>query len=244
MYKLFQRKPKILSSRVVVRPHRTWQSYLIGIIVSCALLLLLSWLMYEMGKQSISTQEDALEEKLAHLFDPGACRQTKKQKLCAQIGDLTQQLQISNTANQNLTEEMKSLASENDQLKEKLEFFQHLTSSNTKKGISIYQFSLKETQTPGKYRYALTLTQGGERPNDFKGNLRFTVKLTQNDQSKVLPLTKKNQQQDFPVIFKFFHRLEEFFKIPPNSIVENIQVEVFRNGDKKAMLSETVQPAL
>ncbi len=189
-------------------------------------------------------QEDIIEEKLAYLFEPGACRQTKKQKLCAQIGDLAQQLQIGNTANQNLAEEMKFLASENDQLKEQLEFFQHLIASNTKNGISIYQFSLKETQTPGEYRYALTLIQGGERPNDFKGNLRFTVKLKQNDQSKVIPLTKKNQQQNFPVTFKFFHRIEELFKVPPNSIVENIQVEIYRNGDKKAILSETIQPTL
>ncbi len=159
--------------------------------IACSLLLLLSWFMHEMGRQSINTQEDTIEEKLAYLFDPGTCRQTKKQKLCAQIGDLAQQLQISSTANQNLTEEMKALASENDQLKEQLEFFQHLIASNTKSGISIYQFSLKETQTPGEYRYALTLIQGGERPNDFKGNLRFTVKLTQNEQSKVIPLTKK-----------------------------------------------------
>ena len=244
MYKFFQKKPKILSPRVVVLPRSSWQSRLISIMIVCSLLLLLSWFMYEMGRQSINTQEDTIEEKLAYLFDPGICRQTKKQKLCAQIGDLAQQLQISSTANQNLTEEIKSLAGENDQLKEQLEFFQHLIASNTKSGISIYQFSLKETQTPGEYRYALTLIQGGERPNDFKGNLRFTVKLTQNDQSKVIPLTKKNQQLDFPVIFKFFHRMEELFKVPPNSIVENIQVEIFRNGNNKAILSETIQPTL
>ncbi len=187
--------------------------------------------------------DDKTEEKTTYSFDPGSCRQTKKQKLCTQIGDLIQQLQISNTANQDLAEEVKSLANENDHLKEKLAFFQNLVANNTKSGISIYQFSLKETQIPGKYRYALTLIQGGERPNDFKGNLRFKVKLLQKDQSKVIPLINKNSKQDFPIGFKFFHRLEEHFQVSPDTIVENIQVQIYKNGDKKPIVTEIVQPA-
>ncbi len=243
MMKLFQKKPQILSPRVVVRPHRSWQFYLLTAIAACSLLALLSWSMYEAGKQSINDHSDTIEEKSTYLFDPSGCRHTKKQQLCTQIGDLIQQLQISTTANENLAEEVKSLASENDQLKEKLVFFQHLVASNTKSGISIYQFSLKETETPGKYRYALTLIQGGERPSDFKGSLRFKVKLLQNGQSKAVPLTSKNSKQDFPVHFKFFHRLEESFQIAPDATVENIQVQIYKNGDKKPLVTETVQPA-
>ncbi|MBS0424916.1 MAG: hypothetical protein JSR71_10965 [Proteobacteria bacterium] len=241
--KLFQKKPQILSPRVVIRPHRSWQFHLLTAVAVCSLLALLSWGMYEVGRQSVNDHDDTIEEKSTYLFDPGSCRQTKKQQLCTQIGDLTQQLQISTTASQNLAEEVKSLASENDQLKEKLVFFQHLIAGNTKSGISIYQFSLKETETAGKYRYALTLIQGGERPSDFKGSLRFKVKLTQNGQSKAIPLTSKNSKQDFPIHFKFFHRLEEIFQVAPDTMVENIQVQIYKNGDKKPLVTETVQPA-
>lgn len=200
--------------------------------------------MYEAGRQSVNAQNDMGQEKLVYSYDPGTCRQTKKQKLCNQIGDLIQQLQISNTANENLAEQVKELANENDHLMEKQVFFQHLIASNTKNGLSIYQFSLKETQIPGKYRYALTLIQGGERPNDFKGNLRFQVKLLQNNQSKIIPLTNKNATKDFPVSFKFFHRLEESFNVPPDTIVENLQVQIYKNDDNKVILTEIVQPAL
>lgn len=201
--------------------------------------------MYEAGSQSGNTQNNnRVQEKLEHLYDPGTCRQTKKQKLCAQIGDLIQQLQISNTANKNLAKQVKLLANENDHLKEKLVFFQHLMSGNTKDNISIYQFSLKETQTPGKYRYTLTLIQGGERPSDFKGSLRFQVKLLQNDRSKTIPLINKNSTQDFPVNFKFFHRLEESFKAPTDIIVESLQVQLYESNNSKAILTQTVQPAL
>ena len=231
--------------RVVVRPFRTWQFYLAAGIVCSSLIFLLAWAMYETGKHSESTFIDVSEENSGYSFDPGVCRQTKKRQLCTQIGDLTQQLQIGNTASQDLAEQVKSLAQENDQLKEKLAFFQHLVANNAKNGISIYQFSLKETQIPGKYRYALTLIQSGERPNDFKGSLKFQVKLSQNGQSKLIPLVNKNSLRNFPVEFKFLHRLEESFMVPPDTSVENIQVQVFKEGNNsKAILSETVPPSL
>lgn len=242
MNKLFQKKPKILPPRVIVRPYVSWPSRLAIIIAGCLLLLSLSWGIYETGRRSANTLLDLTEEKLAYLYDPGACRQTKKQKLCTQMGDLIHQLQISNTANEDLATQIKSLTNENDDLKEKLVFFQHLMSGNTKSGLTIHQFSLKETDTPGKYRYALTLIQGGERPSDFKGNLKFQIKLLQNDQSKTIPLINKDSKQNFPVNFKFLHRLEESFNVPSDTIVESLQVQVHENNDNKVILTQTTQP--
>ena len=160
------------------------------------------------------------------------------------MGDLIHQLQISDTANKSLAKQIKSLTNENNHLKEKLILFQRLMSGNTKSGISIHQFSMKETETPGKYRYALTLIQGGERPSDFKGNLRFQVKLLQNDQSKTIPLISKDGKEDFPVNFKFLHRLEEDFKVPPDTTIESLQVQIYENNDSKVILTQTAQPTL
>ena len=244
MNKFFQRKSKILSPRVIVRPYLSWRYRVAIIAICCLLLFLLSWGMYEVGRQSGHVMVDITQEKLEHLYAPGTCVQTKKQKLCTQIGDLVQQLQISNTTNKDLANQVKSLANENDHLKEKLVFFQQLMSGTTRNGVSIYQFSLKETQIPGKYRYTLTLVQGGERPSDFNGNLRFHVKLLQNNQSKTIPLINKSSTQDFPIKFKFFHRLEENFKLPPDTNIESLQVQIYENGDSKAILTQTVQPTL
>lgn len=244
MKKFFQRKPKILSPRVVVRPHRSLQHRLMAIVIACIALLFLSWSMYEAGSRSASGQDGIVQEELSHLYDPGTCRQTKRQKLCSQIGDLMQQLQISTTANKNLAKQVEFFTNENNQLKEKLVFFQHLMPGTTKSGISIYHFSLRETQTPGKYRYMLILAHGGERSNDFKGKLKFHVTLQQNDQHKTIPLTSKNSTQDFPVDFKFLHRLEESFKVPPDTIVESMQVQLYENNGNKVILTQSVQPAL
>lgn len=251
MIGLFQKTPKILSQRLIIRPQLSWQNRLAIAITGCALLLALCWGAYEAGKRAAIEQLDSDEQseqlvdadsEPSYVFDPGMCRQTKKQKLCSEIGALTQQLQINTTAGQSLAGQVKSLVNENDQLKEKLAFLQHLVSGNNKGGISVYQFSVKETSTPGLYRYALTLLQDGEKNEDFKGNLRFQVKLLQNKLSKTVPLTTQNSKRDFPVNFKSFHRFEESFKVPSNTVVENIQVQIFKNGERRVLLTEITKP--
>jgi hypothetical protein len=200
--------------------------------------------MYEAGRHSTQPQNEWIAEKMTTDFDAVTCRQTKKQQLCTQMGDLIHQIQISSTANENLGKQIKLLTNENDSLKEKLVFFQHLMAGNTKSGISIHQFSVKETETPGKYRYALTLIQGGERPSDFKGNLKFQVTLQQNGHSKTIPLISNSSNENFPINFKFLHRLDESFKVPTDAIVESLQVQIHeQNDNKKVILTQTTQPA-
>lgn len=244
MSKFFYKKPKILSSDVVVRPQWSWQRRLLFFMISVALLLALSWGMYEAGKSATTGNQSVIPEKFDFTYDPGVCQQTKKQKLCSHIGDLTHQLQMNSTTSDNLSLQVKSLTYENDQLKEKLVFFQHLMSGNSKNGISIHQFNLKATDTPGKYRYTLTLIQGGGKPTDFKGKLRLQVKLQQNNQSKTIPLTTKDGSTDFPVHFRFLHRLDESFQVPADTTVENLLVQILENGNDKALLTQTAQPAL
>ena len=67
--------------------------------------------------------------------------------------------------------------------------------------------------------------------------------LQQNDQHKTIPLTSKNSTQDFPVDFKFLHRLEESFKVPPDHRKKYAGTAYDNNGNK-VILTQSVQPAL
>jgi len=247
MKRIFPKNTPLFSSRVIVRSYPSWKYRIVVILISCLVLISLAWGMFEAGKQSRnSLADDFTEEKFDHnlSYDPAVCRQTKRQQLCTEMGELIHQVQIHNTANENLLKQIKTLTYENDQLKEKMIFFQHLMSGNSKNGISIYQFQLKETETPGKYRYALTLTQGGKRPSDFKGKVRLHVTLTQNAETKTVPIVTRDSTVDFPIDFKFLYRLEDSFKIPEGISVKNIQVQIYENNDSKALLTQTAQPIL
>lgn len=247
MKRIFPKNTPLFSSRVVVRSYPSWKYRIVVILISCLVLFSLAWGMFEAGKQSRnSLADDFTEEKLDYnlSYDPAVCRQTKRQQLCTEMGELIHQVQIHNTANENLLKQIKTLTYENDQLKERMVFFQHLMSGNFKSGVSVYQFQLKETETPNKYRYTLTLTQGGKRPNDFKGRVRFYITLHQNDETRIVPLVNGESKVDFPVDFKFLYRLEDTFKVPEGISVKNIQIQIYENNDSKALLTQATQPIL
>jgi uncharacterized protein DUF6776 len=244
--KLLSKNPRILSSRVVVRPHIPWHFRLIAAAIISLLLLLLSWGMYEAGSKSVVPQDEIAQEKLAQIFDSGTCLQADRKELCTQLAGSIRQLQISRTTSEDLTKKVKMLGAENNRLKEELAFFQHLMSGNAKidNDVSIYRFILKKESTPGLYRYSISLVQGGQRPTDFSGSLKFSVNLKQNNKNKKAPLTNKKTGQGFPVNFKFFHKMEENFKVPPDAIVESFQVQVFEKDADTAILTQTIKPSL
>ena len=244
--KLFKKKSGILSERVVVRPHVPWRSRLLTVLVVCLLLLLLSWGMYETGRRSASAMDLSSQSKLDEFYyDMGNCLQKKRDGLCAQVAELTRQLQIVQTTNESLTHQTRLLSRENHQLKEELDFFEHVMAGNTKidSGISIHQFSLKKDINPGVYRYTISLVQGGQRPKDFNGHLKFLVNLRQNDQRKTVLLTNKETEQSFSISFKFYHRIEESFRVSPDTIVESLKVNVFEENDDQVKLTQVVEPS-
>ncbi len=243
MIKLFRKNPEILASQVVIKPHTPWYSRLFIVVIFIALLLVLSWGMYKAGSQSAKFDQ-ALEQKtLEHLYDLDTCSKNKKQALCTQIAGLIRQSQINNTTHQDIVKEVKSLGDENNRMKEELAFFQRLMSGNGEisSGVSIYHFNLRKETLPGKYRYALSLVQGGQRPKDFQGSLKFSVNLVQNGQKKIIPLTHKDISKEFSINFKFYHRIEENFQVPLDTIVESLQVQVFKHDATEAILTQTVK---
>ena len=108
-----------------------------------------------------------------------------RKELCTQLAGLIRQLQITQTTSENLTKKVKILGTENNHLKEELAFFQHLMSGNAKidHDVSIYSFILKKEPTTEIYRYAISLAQGGQRPTDFSGNLKFSINLKKNNKN-------------------------------------------------------------
>ncbi|MCH9639089.1 MAG: hypothetical protein K0U40_06310 [Betaproteobacteria bacterium] len=247
MSKLINKNPGISSSRVVVRPHIPWYLRLFVIVIAGLLLLILSWGMYEAGSRSIIPKDEIAQEKLDQLFDSGTCLPEDRKELCIQLAGLIRQLQIKQTTSEDLTKKVKILGTENNHLKEELAFFQHLMSGNAKidHDVSIYRFILKPESTTGLYRYSISLAQGGQRPTDFSGTLKFSINLNKNNKNLSVPLTnKETKDQDFPVNFKFFHKIEENFKLPPDTIVESLQVQVFEKDADTPILTQSIKPSL
>lgn len=228
---------------VVVRPLTPWYYYLLIVFILIVLLLGLVWVVYKAGLISISSEFTLQDIKVPRAIDSDNCLQNGSQELCSQLSSLRRQLRMNSTIHENLNNQVKSLGEENSHLKEELAFFQHLMSGgeNVDRDISIYRFKLMNGQTSNVYRYSLSLVQGSRRPKQFEGTLRFSVNLRQNDQRKTVPLTSKNSSVDFPVQFKLYHRIEETFQAPPDTIVENLQVQVFEKNVEKVKLTQIIK---
>lgn len=213
----------------------------------CLFLLLLSWGMYEAGKRTTVEKKESISHiKQREWYDIGECSKKNEESLCVQLAELTRQFQILQTTNDDLVRQTKQLSKENNLLKGELGFFEHVMAGNTKldSGISIHHFSLKKDNNPDVYRYSLSLVQGGARTQEFNGYLKFLVNLRHNEQRKKVMLTNNNAQQNLSVYFKFYHRIEENFKVPPGIEVESIEVQVFEKNDRQVRLTRTVDLSL
>jgi len=58
--------------------------------------------------------------------------------------------------------------------------------------------------------------------------------LWQDGKKVKMPLTGKDSPEAFNLKFKFYHRVEKIFEVPPDTVVEGLEVQVYENGKKKA----------
>ncbi|MDH5552720.1 MAG: hypothetical protein OEX82_05245 [Nitrosomonas sp.] len=240
----------ISSPRVVIRPYIPWSLRLLAIFIIVSLLLALSWGMYHFGSKSSNTSTDIIgnnnmliDDELTALYDANTCLHNHTQERCAILSKFARRLQMNNTVHDDLTKQIRLLGEENDRLKEELVYFQHLMDNNggTNSGLSIERFNLTQGQSARQYRYTLLLTQGGQRPKDFEGNLKFLITLRQNSERKVIALASNGSSKLFPVNFKHYKRVDKSFQVPENTVVENIQVQVFEKNKSEAKLTQTAK---
>jgi hypothetical protein len=231
-----KRKFGIFAPQVSVRPHVPWYLRWLVIIILAVLVLLLCWIMFDAGRQYTSFDKNGISHELDQLSDFNSRLKRENEKLRTQVTGLMRQLQMDGTTRSNITERLKDLGYKNTRLKEELVFFENLVSGKGKAAgnVFIYHFKLKKGQSPGEYRYNLVLLQGGEKINDFKGKLAFTAYLWQDGKKVKMPLTGKDSPEEFNLKFKFYHRVEKTFEVPPDTMVEGLEVQVFESGAKKA----------
>ena len=234
--KEIKRKFGIFAPQVSVRPHVPWYLRWLVIIVLAVLVLLLCWVMFDAGRQFTSFDKNGINHEIDQLSDFNSRLKGDNEKLRTQVTGLERQLQMDSTTRHNLAEQIRVLEDNNTQLKEDLVFFENLVSGKGKAtgNIFIYHFKLKQSQVPGEYYYNLVLLQGGEKVNDFQGKLAFTAHLWQDGKKVKMPIISKDSPEVFNLKFKFYHRVENTFEVPPDTVVEGLEVQVYENGKKKA----------
>ena len=238
-----QRKFGISAPRVAVRAHVAWYWRWLGYVVLGALVVGVGWTAYDYGMELAGFRQSEAARALARLNQEIGQRETQIAELRSQVATAERQMQIERATYGDLARQVKTLAEENAALKEDLAFFQSLMVAGGKEGaISVNRFRVMPDTLPGEYRYRLLLVQAGQRVKEFQGTLQFVLNLEQGDRkfALTLPAEGDNNTKEYQVNFKFFHRVEGTFKVPPGAVVKSLQLRVFENGSITPKLSQSV----
>lgn len=237
-----KRKFGVFAPQVSVRPNVPWYLRWLVIIVLIVLVLLLCWVMFDAGRRISNSDKNGISHESNQLSNFNNRLKGENDKLRAQVAEFQLQMQMDSTTRNNITERINVLEDKNDQLKEELVFLENIVSGKGRAtgNIFIYHFKVEKSQVPGKYSYNLVLLQGGEKINDFQGELAFTAHLWQDGKKVKMPITTENSTKRFNLKFKIYHRAEGSFEVLPETVVEALEVKVYENGKKKAKSTRLV----
>lgn len=233
----------ISAPRVAVHTHIAWYWRWLGIGFIMLMALALAWWAYDAGRKFAGFDQNTADKELGKLSDQAERLQRDNDSMRTQVAAAERQLQIERATHGDLAKQVKALGDENTRLKEDLAFFQNLTTAGGKEGsVSIYRFKVERDKLPGEYRYGLLLVQSGQRAKEFQGDLQFVVNLRQQGKKSVLiiPEDRKKTSQAYLVNFKYYQRIEGSFRVPPDAVLETLQVRVFASGAAEAKLIQTV----
>lgn len=231
----------ITAPRLSVRPHIPWYlrwSLVLPFLLGAAALV---WFAYDSGlrfagfHQGETQRElDSLHARVARLTDENAA-------LSGKLAQFEQQLQMEQGRSLETVRQMKALTEENTRLQEDLNFFQNLTSASGKEGeLAIHRLTLERDKIPGEYRVRMLLVQSGKRVREFEGGYQLVATILQNGRktSQLFPSSSSGLEQ-FQVKFKYYQRLEQNLRLPPDAQLQSIQVRFFEPGAKEARVRQS-----
>ena len=242
MLRKARRKFGIAAPRLSVRPHIAWYlrwSMLLPFVLAT---LALIWFAYNSGLEFAGFHRGETQRELSSLRERVTRLTDENVELGKKVAQFEQQIQMEHGRSEETARQMKSLNDENMRLQDDLNFFQNLTAEKGKEGeLAIHRLSLERDKMPGEYRVRMLLVQSGQRAKEFIGNYEIVATILQNGR-RVTQLFPSGQSghEPFQLDFKYYMRLEQSLKLPPDAQLLNIQVRLFEHGVSEPRARQSV----
>ena len=237
--KRFRGRFGISAPKMTVRTHVAWYWRWLGMVATLALSLVIAAWLYDAGRRFAGFDRSEVEQELAQLRE-SVIRLEAEAKRLRSIADASEsRLKIEQSAQAQLSAQVRTLEEQNTRLKEDLAFFENLTPAGDK--LSIHRFKVEADAIPGEYRYRLLVLQGGRRDREFNGSLQLVIGVRENgrDGMIILPDQASAGNPAYRLQFKYFQRVEGTFKVPPKAKVVTVQARVMEQGSDQARTSES-----
>ncbi|MEI6304057.1 MAG: DUF6776 family protein [Betaproteobacteria bacterium] len=220
----------ISAPRMTVRTHVAWYwRWMLFFILLSLSLTLAAW-MYDAGRRFAGFDRSEIEQEVARLRAEMATmmQDTGKLRALADAGESRVRMERGTQAQ--LAGQVRQLEEENARLKEDLAFFENLIPAEKGEGkVSINRFTVVPDALAGEYRYRLLVLQGGKRDKEQQSAVQFLVEMQLDGKTVMmaLPSEKPGSDPAYRFNFKYFHRVEGSFRVPPAARVKSVQVRVF-----------------
>ena len=214
-FKLLRRRLTISAPRMAVRSALPWPlRWAVAAIVLgfCAAIAL--WA-FEFGKNIAGLDAGAKEER---------------DKAQSVINTSASLLTAEKAAQAQLAAQIKSLESENRQLRDDLGFFQKLMPASGGEGIAIRGLSA-EVLAGTQLKWQVLLIQPVKNPSEFKGKLEVKFAGTLAGKPWVMDLPDGPQS----IAFRQYRRVEGMVDLPAQAVVKNVSARVVEGTATRAV---------
>lgn len=225
-----------------MRPHIPWYLRWSMTIPFVLAALGLAWWAYGSGLEVAGFYRGQTQDELKQLSEQVAKLSEENVLLHDRLAQFEQQIRIEQASNQETLRQLKNLSEEKIQLQEDLAFFQNLTTARGKEGeIGIHRLRLERDTMPGEYRVRMLLVQTGQRAKEFTGSYQLVATVHEKGQAntRVFPQNESERSQ-FRLNFKYYHRLEQNIRLPPEVRLENVQVRIFERDELEPKVRQSV----
>ncbi len=234
----FFRRKRLVAAKMTINQAQPWYVKLVVVIIVLGLAGAVAAWTYDMGRSFAfgprihPEQLDELKEQIAKLT-------AERDKLLATANTIESQQNINKTVQKELTDQVKTLTTENMKLKDDLAFFETIVpTTKAAEGISV-QGMKAEMVAPNQLSYRILVMQGGKGIRDFSGEMQITLTLVQAGKPAMMffPDPKLGDAGRLKLTFKHYQRLEGLISIPEGAVVKAVQAKVLDHGQQRAQQS-------
>jgi len=241
LLRTLRKRFSLAASSLAVRPHRPWYWRWTMVVAGGALVIWFAWWAFGSGLELAGFLRQETESELSRSKREVSNLQNDNAKLNSRLVEMERQLQIEQSANAALEQQLKGLNDEKAHLQDDVAFFQNLTQSGSREeSLTIHGLKVTRDTLPGEFHCSMLLAQGGQRAKDFKGKLQFVVNGIQNGQRAVLviPVEKSPEVAAYELDFKYYQRIERSFTLPAGMVLESLQVRIYERGAEEPKIKQ------
>lgn len=219
--KRFRHKFGIRAAQLEVRPRFAWYAYAAAGALAALLLVGLLYFLQQGSRGAEVRDIETLKERLVFL----------EQQMLQGDGVLTS-LEMSNSANRQLKDELRRLADAHAVLQDDLAYVLRLVPPGVKEGETrMDRLVLRpDPLQPGHYRYSLLLGyQSGRQTQEFQGSLQFQLTLLR--QGKELRLQLPGREADasaYQLSIRHWLRKEGVLVLEPGDQLKKVEVRLLQ----------------